>query len=798
MFNATWIYVGALYAIAIGCARRWSPTVRESLPWRVAAFFYALVLIYLFRPMTGGYVNLPVDFIDILPPWGNWGHRHLLTNPEMNDLTMQIVPWAHQAREAWRSFQFPIWNALSGCGYPLLANGQSSAMSPLRLLALPLPLGYAMTAEAAMKLLIALTSMYLFCRRRYDELPSAIGAIAFAFCTFVSTWMHFPIVTVAVWLPAAFLAIELLMERRTYPRFVFAVAVWSAMLYGGHPETVTHVTFFGGLFALWIAFVERPVSRNDAIRSLASAAAAIFVAALVAAPFIATFAETVKKSQRFQELQIHANGEPPFSDYSSAIATFEPNFYGHAPHEKPTGPATAESITGFAGVLGIASWFALLFRGVSQRRFRTRELFLVLLGLVAVGIVFNWPLISSGFHFVFRLAANARLRLLLCWIAAALTAAAIDTARREQSMPFLLGVLTTAALLLRLMLTFPFANAAAKDTAMIAIIPSLIVLLLSALFVLHVRWRHIATMLVGAALIAELWTATDGWNPVLPVEAMYPKTPLIEALQRLQTAAPRNAPFRIVGVGAALFPNAQAMYGLADIRTHDPMAYGRYLGLLRLLTNYETNEYFAKWQNVATPLLNYLNVRYLVGDFRFDPKDPGRYRRVYAGRDGRIFENLDVKPRFYAAHDIVLEFRHDRFAQTLSEQNLSEKTVVNILPVDSDRMRQDLLAPRSDPSVQIVDAADTSFRLRIRSQRHALIVSSQPWWPGWRVFRNGRRIEAQPVNGTFLGFLIPPGDWDVRVDYFPLSFYGGLAAAIVTALLVLSWPVARSRILRRG
>ncbi|MGH9142040.1 MAG: hypothetical protein ACRD3J_10255, partial [Thermoanaerobaculia bacterium] len=470
MFNATWIYTGALYAIAIACARRWSPAVRDGLRWRVAAFFYILVLIYLFRPMTGPYVNLPADFIDILPPWGNWGHRHLLTNPEMNDLTMQIVPWAHQAREAWRSLQFPIWNPLAGCGYPLLANGQSSAMSPLRLLALPLPLGYAMTAEAAMKLLIALTFMFLLCRRRYDELPSAIGAISFAFCTFVSTWFHFPIVTVAVWLPAAFLAIDLLIEHISYPRFVFAAAVWTAMLYGGHPETVTHVTFFGGLFALWVAFVERPVPRREAIRALALAAAAIFVAALLAAPFIATFAETVKKSRRFQELQVHANEEPPFSDFPSAIATFVPNFYGHAPFEKPSGPATAESITGFAGILGIASWFALLFRAIAQRRFRTREFFLVVFALIATGIVFNWPLISAGFHFVFRFAANARLRLLLCWVAAAMTAAAIDTARRERSIPFLLGVMAAAAILLRAMLTFPFGNAAARDTAMIAIL----------------------------------------------------------------------------------------------------------------------------------------------------------------------------------------------------------------------------------------------------------------------------------------------------------------------------------------
>ena len=764
----------------------------------MAAFFYALVLIYLFRPMTGGYVNLPVDFINILPPWGSWGHRHLLSNPEMNDLTIQIVPWAHQAREAWRALHFPIWNPLAGCGYPLLANGQSSAMSPLRLLALPLPLGYAMTAEAAMKLLIALTSMYLLCRRRYDELPSAIGAISFAFCTFVSTWLHFPIVTVAVWLPAAFLAIELLIERSTYRRFVFAVVVWTAMLYGGHPETVTHATFFGGLFALWIAFIERPVPRRDAVRALALAAAAIFIAALLAAPFIATFAETVKKSRRFQELQVNPNGEPPFSDFPSAIATFEPNFYGHAPAEKPSGPATAESITGFAGILGIASWFALLVQAIARRRFRTREFFLVVLALIAVGIVFNWPVISSLFHFVFRLAANARLRLLLCWIAAAMTAAAIDSARRERSIPFLLGVLASAAFLLYLMLTFPFSTAAAKDTAMIAILPSMVVLTMASLFVLQVRGRHIATMLTGAAIVAELWTATDGWNPVLPVEAMYPKTPLIATLQRLQAATPRNDPFRVVGIGAALFPNTNAMYGLADIRTHDPMAFGRYLGVLRLLTNLETNEYFAKWQNLDTPLLNYLNVRYVVGDRGFDPNDRRRYQLLYDGRDGRIFENRDVRPRFFAARDIVLEFNHDRFAQTLMQHDFSKQTVVNILPVDSDRMRQDLLAPKSDPIVQIVEAGDTAFRLRIRSQRHALIVSSQPWWPGWRVSLNGRKIVPQLVNGAFFGFTIPPGDWDVRVDYFPASFYGGLAGAIVTALLLISWPIARSRILRRG
>jgi hypothetical protein len=228
------------------------------------------------------------------------------------------------------------------------------------------------------------------------------------------------------------------------------------------------------------------------------------------------------------------------------------------------------------------------------------------------------------------------------------------------------------------------------------------------------------------------------------------------------------------------------------------MANGRYLGVLRLLVDLPTNDYFAKWQNLDTTLLDFLNVRYVIGERRLEMPDAQRFRLVYDGRDGRIFENLSVRPRFFAAHDIVLEFRHGMFAQTLTEHDLSRQTVVSILPVTGDAMRRDLLAPRSDPSVQIVEAHDPDFRLRIRSQRHALIVSSQPVWPGMRVRVNGASQRVLPVNGAFLAFTIPPGDSDVRVDYFPASFYGGLAAAALTLLGLIAWPFARPRLLRRA
>jgi hypothetical protein len=785
--NVTWLYVGALYFLAVWLARRRG----AELPWRMAAFFYVIVLVDLFRPMTGRYVNIPADIVNIIPPWSGIAHKARISNFEMNDVTMQIVPWAHQVREAWRAGQFPLWNALTGCGYPLLANGQSSALSPLRLLALPLPLGYAMTAEAAMKILIALTFMYLFCRRRYAELPSALGAIAFGFCTFVNTWLHFPLVTVSVWLPAALLACDLLFERRTYERFVFAVAVWSVILIGGHPETASHIAFLCGLYVLWLAFVEHRHVFRDAFRSMLLLALAVFLGAMIASPFLATFAESVTKSIRYQELQAKPNQPGIYSDYFSFIATVQPHFFGHLPFEKPwKTAASAESITGFAGILAIASWFAVLFRTIATRRFRDPEVFFLLATLIVVGIVFNWPVVSPAFHAVFKLAANARLRLFLCFLGALLTAAAVDAAMRERPTWFLAGLIPAAAMLLNFMRDTPFINNVARDTALIAITPSLAVLAVAMLLAFEQRFT---VMLLMAMVVAELWTAAYGWNPVLPAEQMYPRTPLIARLQEL--VAKKGG--RTVGFGPALFPNSHAIFGFEDVRAHDPMANGRYFGLLRLNTGMNTADYFAKWEDVDAPLLDYLHVRWAVTGPRHRLDDAGRYREVYAGRDGRIYENLTVLPRFFAARNVILQFKGDRFVHELAEHREWALTaMVNVLPVTGDVMRRDLLAPRSggaaEPVVSVEEASLTDFRLHVIAPRHCLIVSSVPWWPGWRVTRNGKRIEPQPVNGVFLGFTLPPGASDVRVTYVPATFYVALGFSL-TAITLLVWFGARPR-----
>jgi len=792
--------VGIVYAAAVWLARR----AKVEIPLRVAIFFYAIVFVYLYLPLTQDYVNLPVDFVQTLPPWAHMVDKPVkASNGLMNDIVLQIVPWAHQVRESWKSLHVPLWNNLSAGGYPLLANPQTSALSPLRILALPLSLGHAMTAEAAMKVLVALTFTYLLCRRRgYSELASTIGATAFGFSTFIIVWLHFPLVTSACLLPAVLYMVDLLAERITYKRFVFAAVVWAAMLFGGHPETAAHAFFLAALYAGWIALVGDRRSRLSGQAGLpvlhffATLAAALLVAALLAAPLLAPFAEGITKSKRYQELQAKPPGvQVPFSDWPSFVVMLQPRFFGTLPADPVWGPTHPESITAFAGFLGVAAWFALLANVIATRSWRSRELFFVLATLLVLGIVMSWPGVREFFHFLFRLAANARLRLLLALLFALQTAAAVDLIERGKRTAILIGVGGASTLLLAFFLRAGFPDAARRETAIMAIVPSAIVLALAILAVLVVKRREYVLMLVLVALIGELWAVHQDWNPTIEDKWMYPRTPILERMDELQAKAPPNQPFRMVGAGPAFFPNLNAVYGYEDIRPHDPMANGRYIGLLRLITTYDADDYFARWNTFDTRFLDYLNVRYVITPWMGEL--PPKYVLLYDGRDGRIFENPDVLPRFYPVRNVVMDFNDDTFYRKLREhEGWMHTAFLDKLELENQQMHDDFFHARPEnapvATSEILEAKPASYRLHVKAPRYSLVVSSIPWWPGWKVERNGAPAEPIRVNGGFLGFAAPPGELDVHVWFDPWTFRLGAIVAVATALALIAIGMRRA------
>jgi hypothetical protein len=725
--NLTFLYIGALYAIAIAVEDRRHRLSRPdgrtgdgACPPRVALVFYAIVLVALFRPLTGRFINFAADYVELMPPWSAHSHvtKFNVSNLEIHDATMQLIPWGHQVRELWRSGTVPLWNALNGCGYPLLANGQSSALAPTRILGLPIPSPYWIAGEAAMKLLIALTFTFLYLRRRgSSEIASIAGAISFALSTYVIVWLHFAHATTAVFAPAIFFAIDLIAERRTPQRIAFAAIVAALMVFGGHIETVVYIAVMAVIYVAWMICVAPPPSAASSDASagegggatLAALVIALAAALLLASPFLAPFAEAVTRSLRWIEVKKHVWLGVPFSDPASLVLLLQPRLYGGRP--VPWGPASCETITGFAGILGIAGAVAM----IASRQWRDRRFAFVIAALIALGIVFDVKFVSTPAHALLPFVALARFRFVLCWCGSVFTAFIVDRLSRP-------AIVIAAAALVWLFVTRTTPLASLLDA-----IPSVVVLIVAMI--------PRAKLLIPIAILVELLAVNRNWNPTFPADKFYPRTPLIEALMKLDDGS------RIAGIGEPLYPNTGAIFGFRDVRAHDPMESARYDELLVRTFGYDLNNYYAKWPE--TPLLDRLNARWIVT--KAGTQLP-RYRLIYDGDDGRIFEN---------PHAVILS--------------------------------------REDGEGPVAHLADGSFvalrRLRMTGSAD-LLVTSIVSYPGWRS--NVGRVVT--VDGLWVGVIVPPGTSDVKLRYAPASFWCGVVASILTLLALAGASLRTARL----
>ena len=134
----------------------------------------------------------------------------------------------------------------------------------------------------------------------------------------------------------------------------------------------------------------------------------------------------------------------------------------------------------------------------------------------------------------------------------------------------------------------------------------------------------------------------------------------------------RRSPFRVgretyaVGhyrpeTAAVLVNNRGISFNLDDIQGYNPVQIRRYVTYFRYLNNqsqsYHTSNVLEN--GIDSPLLNMLNVRYIVAPAQIPPGRPDlihlmqRYRTVYLDDTSRILENPDALPRTWIVHEAV-------------------------------------------------------------------------------------------------------------------------------------------------
>jgi hypothetical protein len=98
------------------------------------------------------------------------------------DFQIFAYPWAHYHREAFWRGEIPLWNPLSNCGLPFLAQWNTMTLYPLSLLYLVFPLSWSLSVFCLLHLFLGGLGMYRLVSDWTDKpWAAALAGVVFAF-----------------------------------------------------------------------------------------------------------------------------------------------------------------------------------------------------------------------------------------------------------------------------------------------------------------------------------------------------------------------------------------------------------------------------------------------------------------------------------------------------------------------------------------------------------------------------------------------------------------------------------------
>ncbi len=248
-----------------------------------------------------------------------WCFGRGMVGPEdmiRRDLGRFFMPRYEYVAEQWSAGRIPLWDPLSNCGEPLLANATCAVLYPGQLVFhIGLPFLWAFKWFIVGHVVLAIGAQFwLGTRLGLTRGASALVAVCYVFSGSV-LYQHcnLPFLISAAWLPVALgCGLAWLRERRLWGVLGLAV-VLAVMTLGGDPQMAYHVGLVLGLAALLLPVVSAPDNENAVVPSssgwrlrtgrlwawrLSGLAGAAGLALLLAAAQILPTAEFAQRSTR--------------------------------------------------------------------------------------------------------------------------------------------------------------------------------------------------------------------------------------------------------------------------------------------------------------------------------------------------------------------------------------------------------------------------------------------------------------------------------------------------------------------
>lgn len=160
----------------------------------------------------------------------------------------------------------------------------------------------------------------------------------------------------------------------------------------------------------------------------------------------------------------------------------------------------------------------------------------------------------------------------------------------------------------------------------------------------------------------------------------------------------------------------------------------------------------------SLPILNLLNVRYLVTD---RPIQVASFTSVAQDRGAHLYRNENALPFFYLVGSTTVETNEATIIERLMapDFDLSQTAILEVDPgaaLSSSEGRVELLA---------FDERAGRLSFQVASQTTQLLIVCQNYFPCWSAFVDGTPADLLRANYLWQGVVVPPGSHTVDLVY---------------------------------
>ena len=267
---------------------------------------------------------------------------------------------------------------------------------------------------------------------------------------------------------------------------------------------------------------------------------------------------------------------------------------------------------------------------------------------------------------------------------------------------------------------------------------------------------------------------------------------------------PYNVRFRDPKARALEAENRATLWeALQSVQGYNAVHLARYGEYLKAMNDDSQNYHGSNVlpTGIESPLLDLLNVRYIVVPADTTPESPVRLQElerelpvVYEDDTVKILENREALPRTWIVHSA---------RQTRPEEAL------DLLASGAVDPRETALLEEEPPDLDVADndshdhASVTSYEagriaLETSTGAAALLVLSEVYYPAWKAYVDGERVPLYRADHLLRAVPVPAGEHTVELRYESWTLRLGTAVSLLTGLILAALMLLKMRDRRTG